>query len=65
MPEPKTKYPDPYDLLVPIDEIIRDVESGIIDYEWNDDVDKAEVAREYLEHLKDERERGCIYYPLF
>ena len=51
--------------LTDINKVIKGLEDDISDYEWNEQFDRANDLRVYLESLYKLREQGELYVPEF
>jgi excinuclease UvrABC nuclease subunit len=51
--------------LVDVHTQYNKLQKTIDEYEWNGDFEKSDRLREELQHIRDLKDSGDIYYPLF
>lgn len=57
------KYED--EKVVAIETYIKDLQKDIDDLEWEGQHKKAENLKRILEDVKEQRDKGEVYYPMF
>ena len=51
--------------VVAIESYINDLQRDIDDLEWDGEQKKAENLKRTLEDVKEQRDKGEVYYPMF
>ena len=57
------KYED--EKVVAVESYIKDLQRDIDDLEWEGQHKKAENLKRILEDVKEQRDKGEVYYPMF